>query len=262
MKKHFAAVAMMITLLSGLSFGAAHAAEPTSQPSSRPAAQAGFNHADYDALLKTYVNAGSVRYKTWKKNPADLARLDAYITQLGSATLTGASRNERLAFYINAYNAITLKTVLDAYPVTSIKKISGAWSRVAWRVAGKQVSLNNIEHDIVRPEFQDARIHFALVCAAKDCPPLQSRAYTAAGIDSELTHVTKIFLRSTKVDVAHKRLVVSSLFKWYGEDFVKNEGSVTAFVAKYRADSAEAAALRAGRWSVSYADYDWSLNGE
>ena len=115
----------------------------------------------------------------------------------------------------------------------------------------------------MRPEFGDARIHFALVCAAKGCPPLQSRAFTASGVDAELTHAATNFLRSpqrTQVDAAHKRLVVSSLFKWYGEDFIKNEGSVLAFVAKYRTDHAEAAALRSGNWSISYADYDWSLN--
>ena len=128
-----------VALLSLLNFAAALTASAgcasSSTPSSRPTStvQTELDHSDYDALLQTYVNAGRVRYKDWKRNPANLAQLNSYVARLGNADMTGASRTERLAFYLNAYNAITLKTILDAYPVSSIRNISGAWSRVAWR---------------------------------------------------------------------------------------------------------------------------------
>lgn len=226
-------------------------------------AETAFDHSSYDALLSRYVANGRVNYAAWKCAPADLAALDSYLARLGAASLEGRTRPDRLAFYLNAYNAITLKSILDAYPVASIKRIPRVWSRRNWRVAGEEVSLDDIEHARIRPVFRDPRVHFALVCASKGCPPLASRAFTAADVDSQLEACARAYLSApanVQIDLARRRLTVSKLFSWYGDDFTALTGTIPAFVALYRDDPSEAAALRAGRWQVRYSDYDWTLN--
>lgn len=241
-----------------------HAANTTSRPAaaSCPACPATFDQSALDGLLKRYVSRERVDYRLWKASAEDQAVLTGYISRLGSADPSGWSRDEKLAFYINAYNAITLKSVLEAYPVRSIKNIPGVWASRKWRVAGRDLTLNDIEHKILRAELQEARIHFAIVCASVGCPPLQPWAFSGAKIDQQLDSVARSFLNApdrVRVDVERKTLVISAIFQWFPEDFVRSAGSVPAFVARYRFSS-EAQALAQGRWTVSYLDYNWSLN--
>lgn len=237
-----------------------------SRPSETTATQAEagkFDHGEFDGLLRKYVKAGLVRYDAWKENQQDLRRLNGYLAEVATADVSAMSRNEKLAFYINAYNAITVQSILDAYPVKSIKDIPKVWDREAWTVAGQTVSLNMIEHKILRPTYKDGRLHFVLVCAAKGCPPLQSVAYQAAGIDKQMDRVTTEFLNDparTTVDPDRRILEVSSLFDWYGDDFGATPRERAAFVARFWDDPATADALRNGEWTIRFKEYDWALN--
>ncbi|MEK8022580.1 MAG: DUF547 domain-containing protein [Candidatus Hydrogenedentota bacterium] len=224
---------------------------------------ASFDHLKYDALLRKYVVNGRVRYRDWKKAPADREALDLYVASFATAPVARMQSNTKLAFYINAYNAITLKSILDAYPIKSIKDIPEVWDRNTWRVGGENVSLNDIEHKIIRPTWKDARVHFALVCAAKGCPPLINRAYNGLVIRQDLIEVTTKFIgdpKRTTIDYTKKILSLSRLFDWYKDDFIANEGSLPGFLAKYISDPAAQSDLRRGVWKVQHLDYDWALN--
>lgn len=150
-----------------------------------------FDHAALDSLLKTHVDdAGRVDYRALKQ---EAAALDAYIAALAGAPLDEMGRSERLALLTNAYNAFTLRLILDHHPVKSIKDIPAAqrWDAVRWTVGGQTWSLNQIEHEQIRPHFAEPRIHFALVCAAVGCPPLRNEAYRADDLDAQLDAQTR-----------------------------------------------------------------------
>lgn len=219
-----------------------------------------FDHSDFDRLLSIYVADERVNYRGWKASSADLAALDSYLRHIGDADLSRLNREEKLAFFINAYNAITIRSILDAYPVASIRDITGVWLIRTWRVAGGEITLDQIEHKILRKEFQEPRIHFAIVCASKGCPPIQRHAFTGVEIDSQLEAVTRSFLNDparTQLDAQKRRMVVTPILEWFSEDFVAAAGSVPNFVLKYRPDVAGGTKQE---WSVEYADYDWTLN--
>ena len=234
-----------------------------------PVAASPFDHAAFDSLLVRHVRGADVDYRGWKARPGDRAALGAYVARLGAADTTGWSRAEQLAFWINAYNAITLDRVLSAYPVSSITKIAptlsvlpgkGVWKE-KHRVAGREISLDDIEHQALRRLFADPRIHFAINCASKSCPPLAARAYTAARIDAELDAATRRFVRSGRYNTIApgKPWALSKIFEWYGDDFAAAAGSVPAFVLSYLPDgSARGIDPAKVRWSARA--YDWSLN--
>ena len=210
------------------------------------------DHAPFDALLKKYVNGdGNVDYAGLKQ---DESKLDTYLTTLSeTAPQNNWTRNERLAYWINAYNGYTLKLILDNYPVKSIMDINGGkpWDKKWVNIGGRSYSLNNLEHDVIRPRFKEPRIHFALVCAAASCPPLANRAFTASNLNSLLESRTKGFLNSDKYNtIAADKAEVSSLFDWYGEDF----GDVRDYLNKYAATPLNEGA------PITFRDYDWSLN--
>jgi len=170
------------------------------------------DHSDYDALLKKYVDdKGLVDYKTWKAK--DVAGLDAYLKKLADTKDEDKlSKNERLAFLINAYNAITIKSVLDRYPTDTIK--DKIWKNQDWTVSGKKVSLDAIEHEMLR-KMGEPRIHFAIVCASKGCPFLRASAFTGDKIDEQLEEqVVKAFQNpeKLKVDRAKKKVYATKLF--------------------------------------------------
>ena len=174
-------------------------------------------------------------------------------------------RNERLALFINAYNAFTLRLILDYFPIQSIKDIPAAkrWDDKRWQIGRLNLSLNEIEHQQIRPHFKEPRIHFALVCAAVGCPPLRNEAYVANQLESQLedqsryVHSHGRWLRfDPKVgDEVH----LTSLYHWYGSDFEQASGSVLAFVAKY-SDALKQQLENAKTPNVHWLDYDWSLN--
>ena len=208
------------------------------------------DHAAWNDLLSTYVTeAGRVDYRGMK---SQVGKLDAYLALLAEET-PGAdwSREESLAYWINAYNAYTVKLILDNYPLQSIRDLGEPWDRKWIDLAGKTYSLNQIEHEIVRPTFQEPRIHFALVCAAKSCPPLPNRAFTAANLDQLLQQRAKSFINDEQLNVTQEEVVrVSPLFDWYQQDF----GDVREYLNKYLATN-----IPAGK-EISYLEYDWALN--
>ncbi|MCK5126176.1 MAG: DUF547 domain-containing protein [candidate division Zixibacteria bacterium] len=227
---------------------------------------------DYASLLTDYVSEGLVDYKTMK---ADRARVDALISTIASADISEVSKDRQLTFYINSYNIITLRSIVDAYPVKSIKDIDGVWKKKKWTVSGREVTLNELENDIIREEFSEPRIHFALVCAAKGCPPLISVPYLGDILRQQLAKSGKQYVTNTKfnwIDTDNKTIGLSQLFEWYGEDFhekyyipatlltlcQEDNASVNYILSHYPKDRQEA--LRAINFSVKYLKYDWSLN--
>ncbi len=209
------------------------------------------SHQGFNSLLQKYVSAtGKINYKGLKK---DKVLLDAYTTELAKQIpAKNWTANASLAYWINTYNAFTLKLIVDNYPVTSITKLhSGKPWDVKWiELAGKKYSLNNIENDIIRPTFKDPRIHFAVNCAAVSCPPLSNIAFTDANINSLLTARTTTFLNSSANEIAPGKIKVSKIFDWYKADF----GELTSFINKYSKTKANENAV------IEFKEYDWSLN--
>ena len=210
------------------------------------------NHARFDRLLNTYVNAsGKVNYAGLKQNEAEL---DKYLEMLAGEVPDGRwDRNKAKAYWLNAYNAFTLKLILNNYPVASIRDLHGGkpWD-VKWiKLGNKTYSLNQIEHDIIRPTYKDPRIHFAVVCAANSCPPLASEAFTADNVNSLLETRTRGFIRNGKFNTTgNGRAEVSKIFDWYAEDFGDVRGYLNKYLATPIAEGTE----------LTYADYDWGLN--
>lgn len=223
-------------------------------------------HARWDRLLHAHVRQGVVDY-TGLRGPGR-PELDAYLGELSSVASTASwSRSEALAFWINAYNAWTVKLVVDHPGVTSIKKITtvgSPWklSFIPMRATGADtISLDDIEHGVLRPRFADPRIHVAVVCASVSCPPLRNEAYVPARLDAQLDDQARTFLadaRHNRVDTERRVLRLSSLFDWYAEDFSAS-GGVRGFLERH-GPPAMVQAARDG-WPIEHLDYDWGLNG-
>lgn len=223
-------------------------------------------YALYAEALKSYTVDGLVDYAALKAHPGDLDRYLDDSAAVSRQDFSSWSREQRLAFLINLYNASTLRLIVDHYPLKSIKDIGnilkGPWDQEVVRLFGKAVTLNTLEHKIIRPDYQEPRVHFALVCAAMGCPPLRGEPYVAAKLDAQLDDQGRIFLSTTRknrVDSAAKIIYLSPIFKWYAEDFDKKAGGVQDSVRPYFPEAA-AKSLAADRYKVRYTDYDWSLN--
>jgi hypothetical protein len=229
-----------------------------------------FDFSGWDGLLKknvepkviSGVKLNAVNYKSIQKDPA-YAKL---IGDLKSYNLSGLkSKDEKLAFWINVYNIMAIKMVLDNYPVKSIKDagslFKSVWKKDVGVVAGKKQKLNDIEHEILR-KMGDPRIHVAIVCASVSCPDLRAEAYTPAKLSDQLDDQLKLFLinqgKGLKVDSADNKLYLSSIFKWFEEDF-ESEGGVVPFLSNY-ADSRYMTTLKSGKLKTKYLHYDWGLN--
>ncbi|PIR19733.1 MAG: hypothetical protein COV48_00340, partial [Elusimicrobia bacterium CG11_big_fil_rev_8_21_14_0_20_64_6] len=214
-----------------------------------------------DSTLSAHVREGRVDYTGLRKNSADLDAWLAAAAKADEAAFKGRPREERLAFLINLYNAATLRLILDHYPIESIRRIGPVWDpNKAWKlpvvkVFGRAVTLNTVEHEMIRPVFKDPRVHFALVCAAKGCPPLRSEAYDGARLNSQLDDQARTFLsQKAKNDAsaAGETAYLSAIFKWYMEDFGGSKKSVLIFVKKWLPVEES--------WTVDWTEYDWSLN--
>jgi hypothetical protein len=222
-----------------------------------------FDHAIFDELLARHVDAeGWVDYAGFDR---DAARLDAYIAAVGAAPIDAFGRDEKLAFLINAYNAFTIRLILDHWKggaLQSIRDIDKPWDQVRWTVGSNTWSLNQIEHEQVRPNFREPRIHFALVCAAVGCPKLRNEAFRADRLERQLDEQTRAAHRGPRwfrFDPAANRVSLTKLYDWYGDDFKQVAGSVLAFAARY--DAALKQALDAGRTPpIAWLEYDWKLN--
>lgn len=231
-----------------------------------PARAAGVDHSIWADLLEKHVSyeTGRVDYAAFKKE--DEAQLEDYLKVLKTVDRSELTRNERLAFYINLYNSATIKLILESYPWNdSIRDIGGLLEspfKIEFiNLEGKQYSLDEIEHDILRKEYNDPRIHFALNCASVSCPPLYDKPYAGAKIDEQLDMVTRRFLndpRRTWID--EDTLYLSKVMEWYEDDFVV-AGGVVPFVKKYADGAFEKNLKEVGDdIDVEFQDYDWSLN--
>jgi len=226
-------------------------------------------HAAWTNLLRRYVSHGLVDYAALKRGRSEL---DGYLSSLESlerSDLEAWPRADQLAFWINAYNAYTVRLVLDHYPLRSIRSIGflpgSAFKRKfipLERVAAGKLSLDDIEHRILREQFHEPRIHFAIVCASRSCPVLRDEAYRGRDLDAQLDEAARAFLRDparNRYDPASRTLSLSSIFKWFRGDFEAAAGTLPAFVARY-ADESTAEALRRSGVHVEFLEYDWSLN--
>jgi len=222
------------------------------------------DHSMWDSLLKKYVDEkGYVDYRSWKASSSDQQLLDRYLNHLSSAQITrSSSREAQLAFWINAYNAVTVKGILREYPTTSIRKHTSKlggyniWKDLKLTVSGRELSL---EHQVLR-KMGEPRIHFAIVCASIGCPRLLNEAYTADRIDQQLATNTKSFFSDrSKFYAQGQTIYVSPILDWFAEDFGPNTAAQMKTIAPYLPESAQALAL-SGRAKVKYLDYDWGLN--
>lgn len=204
------------------------------------------DYSTYTDLLHKYVSAeGKVNYTELKKHTSDLDKIIIDFSE--NPVPLSASKRERLAYWINVYNANTLKLVISHYPIKSIMDINSGkpWDLKMVQSGKDWYSLNQIENEIIRPQFKDARIHFALNCAALSCPSLLNKAYTAGDLDQVLDVQTKKFLNSTKNNIK-----VSKLFDWYKDDF----GSVIDFINTYADKKLDK------NTKLDFAEYNWALN--
>ncbi len=223
------------------------------------------DHAVFDALLKQTVDhRGGVDYAALAAEPG---RLDAYIASLAEAPFDALGRDEKLALLINAYNAFTLRLILDHYDggrLASIKDIPEArrWDHQRWRVGPHVWSLSQIEHEQIRPKFKEPRIHFALVCAAVGCPVLRREAFQAGRIGEQLEEQTR-YVHARKrwfgFDPDRDRVSLTKLYDWYGGDFEQVAGSVLDYAARY-SPSLKRRLGAGGRPRITWLPYDWKLN--
>ena len=223
----------------------------------------------WDELLQRYVDdLGRVNYRRWKAEGADVLRV--WLESLAEVDLADfTDADARLALWLNAYNAIAISQVLEVYPIASIRpKVLGIpnwlsfldfFTRSTTIIGGKKYSLNQIEHAILRPEFAEPRIHFALVCASVGCPLLRRGAYFPESVRTQLEADASRFIHNpdkVRYDAQKKTLYLSKIFKWYEEDFVKAAGSVAEYVGGYLGPEA---AVGDG-WAIVFLPYDWNLN--
>ena len=225
-----------------------------------------FDHSSFDRLLRKHVSAdGWVDYEGLRK---DAGKLDQYLEALAGTSFDDLARSGKLALLINAYNAFTLRLIVENAPVKSVLDIPSdrRWNASRWRIGANTWSLSQIEHEQIRPNFKEPRIHFALVCAAVGCPPLRNEAYAAERLEEQLEDQARRVHRRDRwfqLDSSNEKVVLrlTSLYDWYRSDFEQVGGTVLNFAARYSLPLQKL--LDAGRQPViEWLDYDWSLNSK
>jgi len=251
------------------------------------ASERAFFYKDYGDILRAYVDGrGMVDYTALKQNRGPL---DAFVNKMASLDRSVYDKwtdKEKVAFWINAYNSLTLRAIIDHYPIkpsflpsfrfpkNSIRQIPRVWDKLQFKVMGREMTLDAIEHDTLRANFTEPRIHMALVCAAMGCPPLRNEPYTGERLDSQFDNQTARFLKDPdkfRIDRTGGYVYLSSIFKWFGEDFIKTyrtdkfadrgatEKSVLNFVTGYL-KGRDKDFLESGNYQIVYLAYDWTLN--
>ena len=251
---------------------AASRAEPWSfWAANDPSSQVRVDHGPWDRFLRKYVVAnhpsGINRVRYASVMPEDRRSLDAYVQQLQQEKVPRLNRSEQEAYWINLYNALTVKVILDHYPVKSIRDInispglfsSGPWGAKLLSIQGQKLSLNDIEHRILRPLWKDNRVHYAVNCASLGCPNLQPEAYTAENLEALLEKEGREYVNHPRsVRLEGDRLKLSSIYDWFQADFGGSEESVVRHLKTY-ADPGLAGKLTGFQGKISYA-YDWRIN--
>lgn len=222
--------------------------------------RATFDHSRLDAVLGKVVFGGRVDYDALVADPADLF---AYTDALADAPFEELDRNGKLALLMNAYNAFTLRLIVERWPVASIKDIPAdeRWDDARWELAGRTLSLTQIEHDWLRAKFADPRIHFGINCASVGCPPLATEAFVGERVDEQLETLTRqlhadarwVFVQRNSA-LNHDTVQLTKLYLWYGSDFEQVAGSPLGFVGRYVPE------VQQGAWDITWLDYDWSIN--
>ncbi len=234
---------------------------PNSYHPSNPIVASQFSHELFNQTLREHVHHGVVNYSGYASDP----RLTQYLhllNRLDPTTLP--TRNDRLAFWINAYNAFAIQGILDGYsPTTWAGKYTYFVSR-DYMVGGAKVNLYAVERAILIPEFREPRIHFAIVCASRSCPKLRSWAFSPDTLDQQLDDSARLFINDPNRNVfdrQQKIAYLSKIFDWFTDDFVSHSGSLTKYVAQYVEDPELAEELVKGTYRVEFLEYDWTLNG-
>lgn len=247
-----------------------------------------FSYEDYSLILANYVDEGGrVNYRKLKENERKLMVFLQALESLEVQIYKGWSQEESIAFWINAYNALTLKAIVENYPIkpsffkslrfpkNSIRQIPGVWDTMTFKVMGEELTLGYIEHQVLRKKFQEPRIHMALVCAAQSCPPLRQEPYEGEALSEQLNDQAQRFLsdkRNFFIDKKKGTVYLSSIFKWYGEDFFTPDSSeerfqgykprekaVLNFISRYLSKE-DNMSLGKDFLAVKYLKYDWALN--
>lgn len=248
------AIALSLLLFYGC--GGSEKAQPD-----QVAVRAGLDHSAWQRLLQTHVDRkGLVSYERWKGNPEELQALRRYLANLAAPATPPANGDDRLASLINGYNALTIAWVLENYPTDSIQALEDSFPARRHTVGGRQVSLDDIEHATLRP-LAGYRVHGALVCAARSCPPLRREAYTALRVDAQLDQAMREWLDRedlNRFDLAGRRASISPIFDWYAEDFERVGGLRSALKKHSRGDVPRL--LDDDRVKIRYLRYDWGLN--
>jgi len=224
-------------------------------------------HTAWTNLLAKYVveaddGVNRFDYGALKANEADAAALDAYIGEFSSVDIDALSREEAYVLWVNAYNAITVQHIIGRYPVRSIRSgyIVGPWKRVKTNIGGQDISLHAIENEVLRQQWDDPRTHYALNCASYGCPNLKATAWEVSSLENDLDEAAQAFINHPRGVTIRQdgKLKVSTIFKWYKEDFGDNEAEVVEHILQY-AEPGLAGQIQANPDIRSY-DYDWSLN--
>jgi hypothetical protein len=246
------------------------------------AANVDHTYRDYAKVLRDYVHVPRVDYTALQRGRAALDAVVAAFAEPSADQERAWTRDERLAYWINAYNLFTLRAIVDHYPIrssvftlqprNSIRQIDGVWTKLVWHAAGRPLTLDDIEHRILRPEFKEPRVHFAINCASVGCPPLAADPYLPASLEAQLDEAAHRYLageRGLRVD--GDTLRVTRILEWYGEDFVARfapgaegkadriERAIRAVVVRYGPRTA-ADLARKPATKIRFLDYDWSLN--
>ncbi len=247
-----------------------------------------FSYEPFAAALRAYVDdRGLVNYRELKANRQDIDSFAASIANLEPSVYDQWSEEDKIVFLINAYNALTLEAIISNYPIkasltrsvlypkNSIRQIPGVWDNLDFLVMGRSTTLDHIEHEMLRKDFNEPRIHVALVCAALGCPPLRNEPYSGEQLDAQLHDQSRKFLASPqkfRIDREKGVVYLSLIFKWYGTDFERRFAANDGFGAHSRAERAllsyvsdflsveDRDYFATGKYSIQYLDYDWSLN--
>jgi hypothetical protein len=235
-----------------------------------PARSEAFDHAPFDLLLRKHVVQGMVDYDAFQAPD-----FKAYLASLDRARPASLDPRERLAYWINVYNAYTIQLIVEHRERKSIRNINrtlgiaakGPWHEKLVRAGGQVYHLDNVEHDIIRKQWREPRIHFALVCAAMGCPPLRSEAYTGAKLEEQLAAQARQFLRETpaknRVDVKTNTVFGSIIYvKHYREDFGQTDAAIGRYLAAFYAEGKEKQLLLSGKFRLVATEYDWTLNSQ
>ena len=209
---------------------------------------------DANAFFASHVSGGKVNYKAINE---DASQLNNLLKTAANISVNKSDKDSYRAFWINAYNLSVIKGIVNNYPINSPLDKPGFFDKTTYKLAGVDITLNDIENKKLRAVFNDARVHFVLVCGALGCPPLISEAYTPANVESLLEKQTKLAVNNPNfIKVKGKKVAISEIFKWYKEDFVTKDQDVIAYLNKYRSTP-----IAKGS-KVSYYSYNWNLNAQ